>query len=507
MKLTIISLYVFIILGFGTIINPVSAYLGGNFSGTTTFPDGSKLLPNGTWQENQTVNFHHGKNILNIIHNKITNRNITDIINEQIIREASTPPTTAPPITEQNKTVQQHIPNASDTIHFLKPLNTTTEDDTEASPPMTPPISITPSANTIEKVAAYDKQKGCTTDPARRPTMEGYLHFFNCGHVSVDDKGVTHRQFSMNVTEGMWTRIANGVNFPAWTFNHTLPGPTMRMTEGDNVTVTIYNDKENKHAHSLHMHSIHPGNMDGTMLNGPSGNIPPGGNFTYKFIAGPFGVFPYHCHMEPIALHINMGLYGMLIIDPKVPRPQMIEMAMLLNGYDLKFNDPYPRMIKPVEANGLMSDNESAVKAAEDSIPAEHDNSIYTVNGKANLYMDHPIPLKIHQDYRIYLVNMLDFEQNSFHLHGQLFEYYPAGTSRHAEFKTDIVDFTQGDRGIIELKFDLPGCYMFHGHIDQIASRGWSGAFNVPDEHGKNGCESNTIHVSEPTPPLVAKDE
>jgi FtsP/CotA-like multicopper oxidase with cupredoxin domain len=111
----------------------------------------------------------------------------------------------------------------------------------------------------------------------------------------------------------------------------------MRMTEGDHVKITVINDKSSKHAHTLHMHSIHSSDMDGVY-----DPIPPGKSFIYDFIAKPYGVYPYHCHVNPIADHINRGLYGMLIIDPKEPRPQMTEFAMMMNSYDLDYDQEGP---------------------------------------------------------------------------------------------------------------------------------------------------------------------
>jgi hypothetical protein len=50
------------------------------------------------------------------------------------------------------------------------------------------------------------------------------------------------------------------------------------------------------------------------------------------------GVYPYYCHVNPIADHINIGLYSIMIIDPKEPRPRMTEFVMIMNAYDLDFN-------------------------------------------------------------------------------------------------------------------------------------------------------------------------
>ena len=81
-------------------------------------------------------------------------------------------------------------------------------------------------------------------------------------------------------------------------FNGTIPGPTIRVTEGDKVMINIINDKQNNHTHSLHLHSTHPADMDG--VDGPGGQILPGQNFTYTFIAQPYGIYPHHCHVTPI---------------------------------------------------------------------------------------------------------------------------------------------------------------------------------------------------------------
>jgi FtsP/CotA-like multicopper oxidase with cupredoxin domain len=137
-------------------------------------------------------------------------------------------------------------------------------------------------------------------------------------------------------------------------------------------------------------------------------------------------------------------------------------------------------MINVTQANALMNMSaDSDGNNMTNSITDEHDNSIYVVNGMANYYMHHPIELATHQPVRIYLFNMLDFEENSFHLHGQVFKYYPSGTSDTPSFTNDVISLSQGDRGIVETQFDLPGVYMSHAHIEQIGARGWTALFSV----------------------------
>ncbi len=182
---------------------------------------------------------------------------------------------------------------------------------------------------------SYDKIKNCASDQHTPTNGITYLTHFSCGHVTILKNGTALRQFTIIAKENVVVPISNtGLTLSAWTYNGSIPGPTMRMTEGDHIKLIFINSKDSKHYHSIHMHSIHSGAMDGMM--GPGGSIAPGKSFTYVFTAQPFGVYPYHCHVDPVDEHINQGLYGMMIIDPKTPRPQMKEMVMLMNGYDLK---------------------------------------------------------------------------------------------------------------------------------------------------------------------------
>ena len=75
---------------------------------------------------------------------------------------------------------------------------------------------------------------------------------------------------------------------------------------------------------------------------------------------------------------------------------------------------------------------------------------------------------------------MLEFDPvNSFHMHGNMFNYYPGGTSTEESYLNDIVTLGQGDRGILEFKFGLDGRYMFHSHVNEFSELGWMGVFDV----------------------------
>ena len=74
---------------------------------------------------------------------------------------------------------------------------------------------------------------------------------------------------------------------------------------------------------------------------------------------------------------------------------------------------------------GIETQKEDGQGGSADKADFQRDNEIYSVNGKAFDYMTHPITLQTGKPYRIYLVNMLEFDLvNSFHLHGTMHNVY-----------------------------------------------------------------------------------
>lgn len=270
-------------------------------------------------------------------------------------------------------------------------------------------------------------------DPAR------FLADFDYGKVSRLPDGRILREFELTAVDRT-IEVAPGVYFPAWTYNSQVPGPTLRCTEGDLVKVHFRNAAS--HHHTIHFHGFHPANMDGVFE-----QIALGETYIYEFTAEPFGVHLYHCHTMPVSKHIAKGLYGAFIVDPKNPRPPAREMVMVMNGFDVNFDE---------------------------------ENEFYTVNGVANYYMDHPIRIRVGELIRIYLVNITEFDlMNSFHTHATFFRYYPTGTNPTNYQFTDTIILGQGERGIMEFSYKWPGRYLFHAHKNEFAERGWIGVFQV----------------------------
>jgi manganese oxidase len=282
------------------------------------------------------------------------------------------------------------------------------------------------------------------------PKVNGFdphaiLRDFDRGRTRRTASGRTVREWEL-VAQNKEIEVAPGVKFAAWTYNGRVPGPTLRADEGDRVRVRFVNG--GSHPHTIHFHGIHRAEHDGVPNVGP-GNIAPGEEFTYEFTAEPFGLHHYHCHSTPLADHISKGLYGTFIVDPKEGRPEADELVMMMNGFDTNF---------------------------------DRENEIYAVNTVAFAYLRDPIRVKRGKLVRIYLVNILEFDLlNSFHVHANFFNRFPTGTSLRPTELTDTVSQAQGQRDILELRFPLPGRYMFHAHVSEFADLGWMGFFEVED--------------------------
>ena len=264
---------------------------------------------------------------------------------------------------------------------------------------------------------------------------------FDGGTVSRDASGRTVREYVF-VAGNKEIEVAPGVFFPAWTYNNRVPGPTIRATEGDRIIIRLVNGTE--HPHSIHFHGFHASKMDGVP---GAGEAMPGGDFTYDFIAEPFGTHLYHCHTLPLKQHIHRGLYGGFIIDPKKGRPEANEMVMVMNAFDTNFDG---------------------------------ENEIYALNTVAFAYVNDPIPISAGELQRAHVINVTEFDPvNSIHLHANFFDLYRTGTSLTPHEFTDTISMGQAERHMIEFTYREPGQFMFHAHQTEFVELGWMSFFEV----------------------------
>ena len=95
-----------------------------------------------------------------------------------------------------------------------------------------------------------------------------------------------------------------------WTYEGTIPGPLVRVKQGDLVKFTLKNDAGNANSHSMDFHAAQVDVLD------EFAEVKPGDTKQFEFRADYPGVFVYHCGASAMAEHISKGMYGVIIVDP-----------------------------------------------------------------------------------------------------------------------------------------------------------------------------------------------
>jgi FtsP/CotA-like multicopper oxidase with cupredoxin domain len=209
----------------------------------------------------------------------------------------------------------------------------------------------------------------------------------------------------------------------AFAYNGTLPGPEIRVTEGDKVRFVVTNNLPE--STSVHWHGLKtPNGMDGVpfMTQPP---IKPGQAFTYEFVAEPVGTHMYHSHHNAME-QVGKGLLGPFIIEPKdaATRPRFDrEYTLVLNDTLLGF----------------------------------------TLNGKS-FPATQPLTAKLGERVLIRYMNE-GLMNHPMHLHGMPMQVVAKdGYLLPNPYFCDNLDVAPGDRFEVIVEADNPGTWAFHCH-------------------------------------------
>jgi hypothetical protein len=238
--------------------------------------------------------------------------------------------------------------------------------------------------------------------------------------------------------------ILPDVKVEAFAFNAQVPGPRLRVTEGDRIRIKVTNrlpESTTVHWHGL----ILPNAMDGPakVTQAP---IPPGGSYTYEYTTEQAGTFFYHTHDNPDRQQA-LGLYGALIIDPKDPAQEIKadhEYVIQLQEWLKREGLTYPAMLM------------------EGALP-----NFFTINGKAYPETD-TIAMKVGETIKLRFIGTNNNFIHPMHVHGGPFtvvarDGYPLAEG--ARFEADTVNVGPGQRYDVIWKARMPGKWLVHCHI------------------------------------------
>ena len=230
----------------------------------------------------------------------------------------------------------------------------------------------------------------------------------------------------------------------AWSYNGQIPGPMIRVTEGERIRVILKNELPDPT--SIHWHGLRvPNNMDGVAEPAITQQpVKPGETFSYEFTVKDAGTFWYHSHVETDR-QIPAGLSGPFIVDPKTPTGEV--------------NLDYTVMLQEWRVNPKTGKTWPAM-------PAMSEPNFFTINGKS-FPATETLEVKKGQRVRIRFIGAGQFA-HPMHLHG--FPFKIVATDGHAvpmqaQLTKDTVNVGPGERYDVEFLAEEEGTWIFHCHI------------------------------------------
>jgi nitrite reductase (NO-forming) len=256
--------------------------------------------------------------------------------------------------------------------------------------------------------------------------------------------------------------ISKGVRYIGWTFGGTVPGPVIRVRQGDLVRINLVNEAEGM-PHSIDFHASRIP-MDHAMK-----SIAPGDSLQFEFEATTAGVFMVHCGTAPVLMHIAQGMYLPIIVDPRDGWPTRADKEFVLIQSDF-----YPRP-STVDSTVMEGDWEAMLKA---------DPTYVVFNGRAFQYQQNPLAVEPGDRVRLFVMNAGPNARSEFHVVGNIFDrVYPGGNTRQVVEGVQTWSVPTGGGAVMELEFGsgegAVGNYAFVTHAFADASKGAVGVIRV----------------------------
>ncbi|OGG72803.1 nitrite reductase, copper-containing [Candidatus Kaiserbacteria bacterium RIFCSPLOWO2_01_FULL_53_17] len=264
-------------------------------------------------------------------------------------------------------------------------------------------------------------------------------------------------------TQEVLSEIAPGVILNYWTFDGTVPGPMLRVREGDTVELTLRNDPSSLHMHSIDLHAV----------TGPGGgatvtDVMPGESKTMRFKALNPGLYVYHCAHPNVANHMAHGMYGLILVEPKEGLPAVDRELYVMQGEFYTAGARGTKGLQVIDTGTMLDGNPAFV----------------VFNGRVGSVSKDKVVVKQGERVRMYVGNGGVNLVSSFHVIGEIFDtVYPEGaigSEPHKNIQSTIVP--AGGATIVEFGTEVPGTYILVDHALARLDKGAWGTFSVLGE-------------------------
>lgn len=232
----------------------------------------------------------------------------------------------------------------------------------------------------------------------------------------------------------------------------SVPGPIYRVPEGAEFEIELENTEDIR-PHTFHVHAIEKDWMDDGAPGSTGQQVGPDESHVYSFRANTPGTHVYHCHYQT-QNHLDLGMYGLLRVDPVDYDPPDKEFFLTLKDWDS-------------ELSRLIANADDAAYSHRDRNP-----DVFTINGRSGPTSFHPevgSPLIVESGdrVRVHLSNN-GYEAHPIHLHNHRYrvvEKDGATVPEAARHDEDVTNVAPAERKTIEFEADAdPGIYFLHCH-------------------------------------------
>ena len=328
----------------------------------------------------------------------------------------------------------------------------------------------------------------------------------DCGALADTGRDVVE----FNLTgESVELPIMGGKTYNAMTFNQQVPGPTLRVTQGDVVkmTLSIPADEVTGHGNDMHASQITALAFD---------SVNPGETSQYCYIAESAGVFKYHCsgvHLAVMDQHVLSGMYGIAIVDPANGYKKLMVEKTSGSGeldrqfysadaleFTLQFNQLYLTPEGNYDMSKMMSHQNTATvvngmqfgytpnMAHNLLVKGDVDTDFFVVQPWKGLdlkqYQSQLLYVENDQHVRLFIENQGN-EPVFFHIVGEILDRVTQGNRvQSAATETWLLGGSQNM--IVDLVFDEPGAYALVNHDYAAIYSGGLGLFVAGDPFNLN---------------------
>ncbi len=238
--------------------------------------------------------------------------------------------------------------------------------------------------------------------------------------------------------------LDEGIAYTFWTFGGTVPGPMIRVRQGDTVELTFKNAANSQHVHSIDLHAVtDPGG--GARVT----QVPPGGQATFRFKALNPGVYVYHCATPTVAQHIANGMYGLIVVEPPEGLPPVDREFYVMQG--------------ELYLQGARSEPGLRQFSLAKLLEERPDYVLFNGGARA-LTGERALRARVGETVRLFFGVGGPNLTSSFHIIGEIFDrVYPEGATEPVRnVQTTLVP--AGGATIVEFRLDYPGTYTLVDH-------------------------------------------